>query len=305
MSAVLSVIGAPSSAGAYAPGQERAPAAFRHHGLLPALAGQGYEVIDRGDVPGFRWRPDAACPQAMNLKAVAQVAAGVREQVAGAMAEEQVAIVLGGDCTVELGSVAGATRDGSRSGLLYIDFDTDLNTPAQSDGALDWTGVAHLLDLPGVAPELASLGRARPLLRPQDLLYLAVDNMTEPEAATIARLDIATIRLAEARGSPGSTEARVRNWAEGFERVLVHLDVDVLDFTQFPIAENTRRCAGLTLDELRALLTLALRLPNWRVLTVTEVNPDHAPDERRAFEVLSKILASSLARGSKAEAAVA
>lgn len=300
MSAVLSVIGAPSSAGAYAPGQERAPAAFRRYGLLPALAGRGYEVIDRGDVPGFRWQPDAGRPKAMNLDAVAQVAAAVRDQVASAMAEEQVAIVLGGDCTVELGSVAGASQDGSRVGLLYIDLDTDLNTPAESDGALDWTGVAHLLDLPGVAPELASLGSVRPLLGPQDLFFLAVNNITEPEAATIARLNIATIRLAEARGSPERTAELVRGWAEGFERVLVHVDVDVLDFTHFPIAENTRRCAGLTLDELRNLLGLALGLPNWRVLTVTEVNPDHAPDEKNAFEVLSAILANSLARGATA-----
>src|SRR5688500_13400314 len=54
----LSIIGAPSSAGAYAPGQEKAPAAFRRHGLADVLSHSGHNVTDRGDVLGFRWRPD-------------------------------------------------------------------------------------------------------------------------------------------------------------------------------------------------------------------------------------------------------
>jgi len=42
----LRLLAAPSSAGAYGPGQERAPAAFRWHGLLPALTAAGPDVED-------------------------------------------------------------------------------------------------------------------------------------------------------------------------------------------------------------------------------------------------------------------
>ena len=59
-------------------------------------------------------------------------------------------LVLGGDCTVELGTVAGAIRSGTTVGLAYIDLDADLNTPETGDGILDWMGVAHLLDVPGI-----------------------------------------------------------------------------------------------------------------------------------------------------------
>lgn len=41
---------------------------------------------------------------------------------------------------------------------------TDLNPPEESDGALDWTGVAHILDVPGAARQLANLGPRRLLL---------------------------------------------------------------------------------------------------------------------------------------------
>ena len=54
----LDIVGAPSSAGAYAPGQERAPQAYRGAGLPALLQERGIAVTDRGDVPGFRWRID-------------------------------------------------------------------------------------------------------------------------------------------------------------------------------------------------------------------------------------------------------
>ena len=172
MTRTLGLIGAPSSAGAYAPGQEKAPATFRRHGLVSALAGSGRRVNDRGNIPGFRWRLDPQRPKAMNLDAVRRTAAAVAEKVEEALVNGEAALVLGGDCTVELGTVAGALRDGHSVGLVYIDLDADLNTPETSDGALDWTGVAHLLDLPGAEAELSGLGPRRPMLAPADILYL-------------------------------------------------------------------------------------------------------------------------------------
>ena len=54
MSNRLALIGAPSSAGAYSPGQEKAPVALRAAGLIERFEEQGVGVEDHGDVPGFR-----------------------------------------------------------------------------------------------------------------------------------------------------------------------------------------------------------------------------------------------------------
>ncbi len=283
MSRIISLIGAPSSAGAYAPGQEKAPAAFRHHGLVSALHQTGCLIADRGDVPGFRWRPDLSRPKAMNLDAVARTARAVADSVAEAMAADEAALVLGGDCTVELGTVAGTLRQAGSVGLIYIDFDTDLNPPTASDGALDWTGVAHLLDVEGSLPELAYLASRRPMLAPTDILFLAVENVMPIEAQTIADLGVPVIGLKEVKSDAHGAAARAAAWARRYERLLIHLDVDVLSYVHCPIAENVRRCDGLTLDELSILLAPLLCAPNWRTLTITEVNPDHAPDEAETF----------------------
>ena len=65
----LHVIGVPSSAGAYAPGQERTPSALREAGLFECLRGHGIGAVDMGDTDSFRWRADKANPRAMNWEA--------------------------------------------------------------------------------------------------------------------------------------------------------------------------------------------------------------------------------------------
>jgi arginase len=293
MSRPLRLIGAPSSAGAYAPGQEKAPAAFRRHGLVETLA-RRRTATDWGDVPGFRWRPDPTRPKAANLPAVHDTAAAVAGAAANAFTGDEAVLVLGGDCTVELGTVAGAARDGASLGLIYVDLDLDLNAPGTSDGALDWTGVAHLLDIPGAAPELSGMGPRRPLLPPDAVLFFAADNVSPPEAETAERLGLARLRLDEVKADPAGAAARAVAWGARFDRLLVHLDVDVLDYLDFPVAENVRRCPALTFAQLSAALPVLLAAPNWRGLTVAEVNPEHAPDEAQAFAALAGLLDNAL-----------
>jgi arginase len=294
MTRVLSLIGAPSSAGAYAPGQEKAPAVFRRHGLVPALKQRSRQVRDRGDLAGFRWRPDPARPKAMNLDAVQRTATELADCVADAMSADEAVLVLGGDCTIELGTVAGALRDEGSIGLIYIDLDVDLNPPEASDGALDWTGLAHLLDLPGAAAELSALGPRRPMLGPADIQFFGSDNITPGEAKTISMLNLEPIALAEVKADPVGAARRAASWAARYTRLLIHLDVDVLAFTDFPIAENVRRCDGLSFEQLSAALAPLVAAPNWRALTLAEINPDHAPVESEIFRRLNGMLSDVL-----------
>jgi arginase len=74
--------------------------------------------------------------------------------------------------------------------------------------------------------------------------------------------------------------------------------VDVLDFFDFPIAEETRRYKGLRFEQLVAALRELVAAPNWTTLTICEVNPDHDPDGssmRRLSEALADLLSGALA----------
>ncbi|HEU4560978.1 MAG TPA: arginase family protein [Longimicrobium sp.] len=295
--APLAIIGAPSSAGAYAPGQEGAPAALRAAGLAERLSARGIPVRDLGDVPGFRWRVDRANPRAMNAGAAAAVARATANQVSAAMATGGAVLVLGGDCTVELGTVAGALRESERIGLVYVDLDTDLHTPASTtDGALDWMGVAHLLGIDGALPELAELGPRVPMLRPEQVHFFGTGNSEPIERQRIQELGIAQTRVDDVAADPeGAARAVVDGWARRFDRLLIHLDVDVLDFAHTPLAENTRRNTGLRFEPLIAALRVLLQAPNWAALTICELNPDHGESDGSTASMFAEALSDALA----------
>jgi arginase len=258
----LVILGVPSSAGAFAAGQERAPAALREAGLVERLAATG-DLLDLGDMPEFRWRPDRAQPRAQHAAQVAETAAGVRDAVAGRLSSGHDLLVLGGDCTVGVGTVAGSRLAGGRTGLVYLDMHADLNVPSSVvDGALDWMGLAHVLDVEGCLPELRDLASPFvPMLDPTQVVVLGheLSQATEWERSVIAERALAL--LADAT------------------RVIVHLDVDVVDFVDAPLSENTGRNVGVPLANVAAALPVLMTDRRTAALTVTELNPVHAASD--------------------------
>src|SRR3712207_6581510 len=101
----VGLIGVPSSAGAHWPGQEKAPGVLRGAGLVERLESAGCVVVDHGEVPSFRFRPDRGHPQ--NLAAVIVVARAVAERVEGALGDVEIPLVFGGECTSEWGMLCG------------------------------------------------------------------------------------------------------------------------------------------------------------------------------------------------------
>lgn len=296
----LTIIGAPSSAGAYGPGQEKTPDALRKAGLIHFLENNGTMVIDKNNVSGFRWKVDRVNPRAMNTDKVAQVAKEVSEKVREALINEEKILVLGGDCTVELGSVAGCLSLSENIGLIYIDLDTDLNTPESvQDGALDWMGVAHLLNIEGAEKKISSLGNRVPMLHPDQVHFYANGNMNKFERTIFNQYKLQATPLEAVQADPAGTARKIRSgWAAQFDHLLIHCDMDVLDYVDMPLAENYRRNIGLKFEQLIIALSEFLKAANWSVLTITEINPDHGEDDgstlRYFSEHLAEIISSSL-----------
>ena len=295
----LGVIGVPSSAGAYAPGQEKAPAALRAAGLLPALEAAGRSVVDHGDAAVWRWRPDREQPFAQNLGAVVASVQATAERVRTALAAGEFALVLGGDCTVGIGTVAGhLPASGGRLGLVYLDVHGDLNTPdSVPDGALDWMGVAHMLGESGAMRDLSESGPRTPLLDDDQIVLLAHDarHSTPREVEAIERRGLAVVPRADVATDPVAAARSALAVLEHCDRLAVHFDVDCIDFTDAPLSENTGRNAGLGQDTAFAALAEVLRDPRVTALTVTELNPDHGAADGSTVGAFAERLAGVLA----------
>jgi len=294
----VSLIGAPTSAGAFAPGQEDAPAALRAAGLQDALRAGGRDVRDRGDTPRFRWRVDHDEPRAMNADAVVSGVRAVATRVEAALRAGELALVLGGDCTVGVGTVAGAVAAGAEPRLVYLDLHADLNTPSSvPDGALDWTGLAHLLAVAGADPRLAGAGPRRPLLRDDDVVLLGhgAAQSTSAERELVAARSLVTIDDAALAADPRGAARRAREHAEaGGRAFLVHFDVDVIDFSDVPLSENTGRGIGVPFEAALAALEVLAGADAPLAITVTELNPHHGAADGSDVARLAHALAGAV-----------
>jgi arginase len=300
VSARLGVIGVPTSAGAFAPGQEQAPHALREAGLVDLLRRPGVEVRDHGDRELFRWRPDRENRRAQNLGTVVEVVQDTARRVREAIAEREVTLVLGGDCTVGIGTVAGHVAGDERVGLIYFDAHADLNVPdSVREGALDWMGLAHMLGERGAAPDLIGAGERAPLLAAEQVLLFGWDpeQATPFEREAIERRAIEVVSVDDVAADPeGAATSARRSMESRFDRVLVHFDVDVIDFTDVPLSENWGRNEGLSFDHALRALDAILSSRQLAGLTITELNPNHAEHGARGIERLAAAVAESLTR---------
>jgi arginase len=169
----VTVIGAATSAGTHHAGQEQAPDAMRAAGLIERLVRAGITVTDHGNVVRETFRVDPGQRRARNLAATVRAAQAVADAVEFAARDGSVVLVLGGDCTITLGVLAGLQRVEPDTGLAYFDGDADLGTPEASGGVLDAMGIAHLLGM--TETELTGLFNDRPPLAGRRLAMLGYD----------------------------------------------------------------------------------------------------------------------------------
>jgi arginase len=282
----LAIIGVPTSAGAHAPGQERAPEAFRRAGIVELLGRHGFIVDDRGDLPKVRWTPDQLNPRAQHFEQVADVAKEVDSAVLLACETSDAVLVLGGDCTIEVGVVSAFARRGERVGLVYFDAGFDLNVPSSVRlGFLDWMGTAHLLGLPEATEPLSHLGPKYPLIDPAQIVFVGAvpDELTDWERHLIDDKGLQVIWSDHVRSDPVSAaHEALRGVEEGVDRILVHFDLDVIDFLDFPAADFPTINAGITFADALSCIREFTRHPKFGALTICEFNPDHVDEDNLA-----------------------
>lgn len=286
------VLGVPSSAAAHWPGIENAPAAFRAAGLVEHLDAASVAVRDFGDLPVARWeaRPQAGRPN--NVHGVLRGLTQARERVESIVGSGHRPFVLGGECTLVIAVVSALVARGSDVGLVYVDGGQDLMIPGEhpEEPILDGMGVAHLLDLPGAVDEIASIGPRRPLLTPRRVVFYGY---ADPEEDAHGLVPSARFPAADVAADPeGSASAALAGL--DVEHVIVHVDVDVLDFLLTPAADVPLYGRGLDLERLTRSLRLLLSDPRCAALLLVEYNP-HRDPAGRAVAGIVDALATALA----------
>jgi arginase len=150
-----------------------------------------------------------------------------------------------------------------------------------TSGSLDWMGTAHMIGEPRSANELRSFGPRDPLPAPEELLLFSLGpaQSTPWEREVIERRGLRAVLVDEVAADPEAAAERARAELEPLcTHLLVHFDVDVIDFTDAPLSENPGQNVGLSLDTAMRALARILRSPKLSALTITELNPDHGAE---------------------------
>jgi arginase len=302
----IALLGAPTSAAAMSAGQEGAPAALRAAGLAERLREIGYDVTDLGDDPVQLFKPDEESPRARNLTRVIAALEALKPRVEMAVKSSALPLILSGDCSIAMATVAGARRYFRKVSMIYMDADADLNTPATTpSGCVDGMVVSHLTGRG--AAEMVRFWGEPPLVREPDLAIFGVARLDPPEEQALAGSPLRRFLAADVRrmGASAAAHAAIdRIKGNGYQFVL-HLDVDVIaDFA----ATNYPNSAGLSLDQVREALLVFVQQKELAALEVTAYNPAKDPDGSGAkliVDLLAQALSARLAALKGSEAAVA
>jgi arginase len=291
----IALLGAPTSAAAMSAGHEGAPAALRSAGLVNRLLAVGYEVTDLGDDPPQLYKPDDESPRARNLPRVIASLEALKPRIELAVKSAALPIVLSGDCSVALATVAGARRYFRNVSMIYMDRDADLNTPATTpSGCVDGMVVSHLTGTG--AAELVRFWGEPPLVREPDLALFGVERLDPPEEQLLTKSPLRRFLATDVRrmGAAAAAQAAVeRIHANGYEFIL-HFDVDVIADFQ---ATNYPGTGGLSLEDVREALSVFATQKHLAAIEVAAYNPTKDPDGTAAkliVDLLAEVLAKRL-----------
>jgi arginase len=299
----IALLGAPTSAAALAAGHERGPAALRAAGLVTRLTEAGFLVADHGDCAARVFEVDEEHPRARNVKQVVATLEELRPKVEMAVKSGALPVVLGGDSSIVLATIAGARRYYRSVGLIFLDRDASLKEPATtSSGSVDGMVISHVLGRG--APELVRFWGEPPLVRAPDVALFGIG---EPDEAERRFMDGSPLRRYEARevvrlgGAAAAEQALERVHGRTHEFVL-HIDLSVIAPEDFraavPVSEGGP-AGTLPLSELREALAVFARQPTLAALEISSYNPALDADgegAKKLIDLLVQILSPRLAK---------
>jgi len=300
MSRTVRIIGAPTDYGANRRGVDMGPSAIRYAGLARQLASAGASCNDTGDMlaPLMEERENHDRDiNARHLDAVREVNSRLGDEVAATLAAGETPLVLGGDHSVAIGSLAGSAR-AADIGVIWFDAHGDFNTPETSP-----SGNVHGM------PLAAALGRGAfadmewanaANLKEENVVLVGLRDLDDAEREAIRDSSVTAYTMSDidARGLTAVVDEALDVAASSVDGIHVSLDLDWLDPHEAPGVGTPVR-GGVTYREAHAAMELLAetdgRYGVLRSMELVEVNP--ILDERnKTAEMAAELAASALGK---------
>jgi arginase len=299
----VEIVGVPMDLGGNRRGVDMGPSAVRYAGLREKLTEIGYRVRDRGNVrvkdpdegrathEYERYEAEGLRPRSHNVEEIVRAC----EEVAGVVADiakaGSIPLVLGGDHSMAMGTIAGLDRAGKRAGVIWIDAHGDINTP-------DTTPSGNVHGMPfAVALGLASEPFPASLRGTTDGangVLLAIRDIDAGEKPNIKTAGVTAITMADIdrMGMADAMKKAVAVASQAAAGIHLSLDMDALDPNEAPGVGTPVR-GGLTYREAQLAMEMLAASGKLRSIEVAEVNPILDAGNRTA-RLAVELIASAL-----------
>ncbi|MDQ6595489.1 arginase [Bacillus salipaludis] len=270
----LSIIGMPMDLGQMRRGVDMGPSAIRYAGINERLKPLFDEVHDLGDIP--IGRPEVVVDKESNLRnldLVAEKNTLLAEKVDEVIESGSFPLVLGGDHSIAIGTLAGVAKHYKNLGVIWYDAHGDLNTAETSP-----TGNIHGMPLAASLglghPLLTQLGGYSPKIKPENVVIIGARALDDGEKDLIKEIGIKvyTMHEIDRLGMTKVMEETIAYLKEKTDGVHLSLDLDGLDPSDAP-GVGTPVMGGISYRESHLAMEM---LEESKIITsaeFVEVNP--------------------------------
>ena len=270
----IGIIGAPVDLGQQRRGVDMGPSAIRIARLREGLQALGHSVRDYGNIPAADMATATVGDNSLRyLHDVVRQCGMLAERVSATVSQGLFPLVLGGDQSTSIGTLAGLAHSNPSRGIVWLDAHGDFNT-AKTTPSGNIHGMALAAILGHGNPRLTGLGGVSPMALEKNTVLIGGRSFDREEAKAISksRMTVFTMKEIDEMGMKTVMGEAIRAAGSGVDDVHLSFDVDVVDPREAP-GTGTPVKGGITYREAHLAMEM---LSDSGVVTsaeFVEVNP--------------------------------
>lgn len=287
----ISVIGVPMDLGQSRRGVDMGPSAVRYAGMIERLENLDYIIKDLGDIQIPHQQEENPNEELHNLRRVAAANEELAHAVDKEVSEGAFPLILGGDHSISVGSIAGIAKHYENLGVIWYDAHGDLNS-ADTSPSGNIHGMSLAVNLGIGHPSLTGILGDEPKVKPENVVIIGARCLDEGERELIKErgIKVFTMHDIDREGMPKIMEQAISYLKERTDGVHLSLDLDGLDPTEAP-GVGTPVFGGLTYRESHVAMELLAQSKCITSAEFVEVNPI-LDDKNKTAEVAVGLMGS-------------
>ncbi|RFU69968.1 arginase [Peribacillus saganii] len=289
----LSIVGLPMDLGQTRRGVDMGPSAIRYAGVVERLENLNLEIDDLGDIvvgrPKLIENPNS---NLKNLELVAKMNTELAQKVDEIVKGGSFPLVLGGDHSIAIGTLAGISKHYKNLGVIWYDAHGDLNTEATSPSG-NIHGMPLAVSLGLGHPDLTDILDYTPKVKPENVVIIGARSLDEGERELIKEkgIRVFTMHEIDRLGMTRVMEEAIDYLKGRTDGVHLSLDLDGLDPNDAP-GVGTPVIGGISYRESHLAMEMLAESNMITSAEFVEVNP--ILDERNKTATVAVALMGSL-----------